>query len=1571
LSAGQNSRQLPHAARTSADTGGKASYYRGSEGNDTVMTDLIPSISAAVDEEGSAPIVIDVEDSSSAMSTAASGEISGLAGKLLETDEGSDGIAGTDAILRPSGLESATLAAPVPRPYQLELLNMAKAENIIAYLETGAGKTLVSALLIRDVLSAMRGRDESKLTVFIVDRVPLVIQQAEYVQSILGKTFKVAIFHGHMGLDSWDENRWESELCDKQALFLTAQVFLNALRHAVLDFRRIALLIFDEAHHATKDHPFNTIMREFYFPILQANSVCTGASRLRMSLPRIFGMSASPVKVKNATETASICQEAINTLQRNLQARVVVVSNRSQESVDANVPKADEFVLRYKSGGLGESCSLAMAVGSGISTYSSGLRPRKSLSTVPESESLAAMLDAVSLELGPFPAGYLAAKSRGTDHFDVDASLITDKALQLLSLLMYECRRWDSLPDVSTTFRCIVFVNRRATAVALAWLINQAFAKCEDRRLNACAVLGIHNHSTEAPAVLRMTHVQQREALGRFVSGKFGIMIATNVVEEGLDVPACGLVVMFSSIMSSKSYIQSRGRARHPASRYVAMVPQCGRDSNLESNNLRLARDGADVMHRLVREIGAHDESVIKAAADRPEIGLPILENGDEPCLRSKTTNARLSPMAATNMLNQYCASLPTDKYYIPDGASGPQYTVVQAGPPRTPYVCTVTLPLASPVKQGVCLVPQASRTQAKRLAAMDAYHELYECGALDEHLFPKDSVKHRHETAAEQTNQFVEARINRASKKASKRVRTILVQQPMELRWKRSSFPATEQVFVYAITPRKALPDVSYMPIVPGKDRYGIITKTPIPQAHLHAVQAPSGRPLFSVSLITSMKLSPEQDDLATRYGIAVHQVSVDKTGPAPGRRESVAAFANECDDFKDVTAMQPGFHLVPLVNESSSIDWNAMQILADYDGFRWEEMSGIASFDPKTLENCLVQSRHDKKYVVYFSGRLDTTRSVSSLCNDFIGNKEYVTFLDYYEGRHGCRVRDPSQSLLEGFSRQEIGTPVGRKPFYLVPELCRTVPLSPWAIYYAGLLPFWQTYLAIASFRDGLKHVPDKISFSDFATALQPKRSQEHSLGYDYERLEFIGDAVLKVLASSAVYQIQPLADEGILTESRDALVSNTYLCDVAITLGIYDVIALTGSAVKPKSWPWHMAAPQVVPFTMSEKMLADCVESLIGLCFVHGGLECAALLLDEFGIAKGMPQLIGRPFVQPARRRGDSAADPRLASPLLTEVEEIIGYTFRRKAVLVEALTHASYIQSHVPSYQRLEFLGDAIIGLVIVNDFYEKHKHLQPSHLTFLKEPALSNDMFGRVAAEHGLHNYLWHTSSILDDDMAKVVAAIAKEKDGEDVCDSTFVPKVLGDIIESIVGAIVVDQDMRLDGLDTIVMSLVGTALDRFANPETLEVHPVAALNQMIQTKYQQGPEFTYTVIIATDAQEADDMAASGLCRLGDAHGRYSNGDELTTLGIDDYDNNISCDAVVDNVKIFKFTRCIIKVGDTHIASGTGPCRRKAKRRAASAALEAFSRTQIGIEAAPKRCCVTDLRISTASEDVRA
>jgi dsRNA-specific ribonuclease len=64
-------------------------------------------------------------------------------------------------------------------------------------------------------------------------------------------------------------------------------------------------------------------------------------------------------------------------------------------------------------------------------------------------------------------------------------------------------------------------------------------------------------------------------------------------------------------------------------------------------------------------------------------------------------------------------------------------------------------------------------------------------------------------------------------------------------------------------------------------------------------------------------------------------------------------------------------------------------------------------------------------------------------------------------------------------------------------------------------------------------------------------------------------------------------------------------------------------------------------------------------------------------------------------------------QVQSPGRVAIEEHLNYDFRNRALLAEALTHCSWPNPAVPCYQRLEFLGDAVLDVLVTRHLYHAH------------------------------------------------------------------------------------------------------------------------------------------------------------------------------------------------------------------------------------------------------------------------
>ena len=123
------------------------------------------------------------------------------------------------------------------------------------------------------------------------------------------------------------------------------------------------------------------------------------------------------------------------------------------------------------------------------------------------------------------------------------------------------------------------------------------------------------------------------------------------------------------------------------------------------------------------------------------------------------------------------------------------------------------------------------------------------------------------------------------------------------------------------------------------------------------------------------------------------------------------------------------------------------------------------------------------------------------------------------------------------------------------------------------------------------------------------------------------------------------------------------------------------------------------------------------------------------------------------------------------MLTKLEQGLGYTFRNKALLENALTHSSYAnenrERHLPDNERLEFLGDSILGFVVAEYLYRNFP--DKGELTRIRADLVCERNLAEAAATIELGSYLLlghgeeqgggrKRDSIVSDAMESVIAA---------------------------------------------------------------------------------------------------------------------------------------------------------------------------------------------------------------------
>lgn len=243
-------------------------------------------------------------------------------------------------------------------------------------------------------------------------------------------------------------------------------------------------------------------------------------------------------------------------------------------------------------------------------------------------------------------------------------------------------------------------------------------------------------------------------------------------------------------------------------------------------------------------------------------------------------------------------------------------------------------------------------------------------------------------------------------------------------------------------------------------------------------------------------------------------------------------------------------------------------------------------------------------------------------------------------------------------------------------------------------------------------------------------------------------------------------------------------------------------------------------------TDKGVADCAEALIGAYLVSGGIEAGLRFTKWMGVKmtkEGEPLSLKstaedaspkpprakrmKPSLPHASLTAEKAANTHLffrnSSSILSEyfgphpptvlsvrqqlevqrllrvsssslhklhshkIEKRIDWTFHDPSLLLQALTHASYTKNRVTDcYQRLEFLGDAVLDYLITCNIYSNFPNYGPGEITGMRSALVNNITFAELAIQLELHKALLHNSPALFKQIPQYIEALKKLSPGD-------------------------------------------------------------------------------------------------------------------------------------------------------------------------------------------------------------
>ena len=233
-----------------------------------------------------------------------------------------------------------------PRGYQRKIFEKAKNQNSIIYVETGKGKTFISIMLmahhlginIEDPSNNKQILDKNKKIIFFVCDTSLIEQQKKAISNALG--IEVGTIQGKKSKKSKSDYELFRKMWDSVNVFVAIpSIIYKILSVGFLTIFDISMMVFDECHHTSDDHPYNKIMNEFYFFYKKR------FKDIPYPYPRIYGLTASPLKkgVKGTIEGSII--NAMEKLSENLDS--VIVIDPEMNNSNAKMIKPGESIAHY------------------------------------------------------------------------------------------------------------------------------------------------------------------------------------------------------------------------------------------------------------------------------------------------------------------------------------------------------------------------------------------------------------------------------------------------------------------------------------------------------------------------------------------------------------------------------------------------------------------------------------------------------------------------------------------------------------------------------------------------------------------------------------------------------------------------------------------------------------------------------------------------------------------------------------------------------------------------------------------------------------------------------------------------------------------------------------------------------------------------------------------------------------------------------------------------------------------------------------------------------------------------
>ncbi|WVQ77137.1 hypothetical protein IAR50_006820 [Cryptococcus sp. DSM 104548] len=520
------------------------------------------------------------------------------------------------------------------RDYQFEIIRNCFMDNTLVALPTGLGKTFVAGVVM---LNYYRWFPTGKI-LFLAPTKPLVAQQIEACQMACGIPSKdAAVMTGQSGTKKVREHLWEQ----RRVFYCTPQTVENDLKNGIVDPKDIVLVVFDEAHKATGNFAYTTILALItahhpYFRVLALTA--TPGSDVEKVQNVVDALHISRIEIREAeapeirkymntkhiekhvipmSDTIEDFRDRLGELMAPIVKKLVDKDVLSSSALDvkrlrpfAITAKRAEFARRKQQGmqwvygPLGQVEKMARAM-QYLLEFSLGMfatnlgeiltgksSTGKKTNTNGGANSLANNFAAqrlqrdVNEELNSIKIGRNGKSA--TDRHPKMA-----KTLELLMAHFAQAEEEEETLGQKNDTRAMVFCSLRPCVLEIVDMLNE-----NAPLLKATKFVGQSDRDGDKG----FNQKEQKKAIADFKEGKFNVLVATAIGEEGLDIGEVDFVVLYDMPRTSIKLLQRIGRTGRKRDGHVHVLMS----ENREDCNW----DTAQQTHRDIQEEILHSRNL-------------------------------------------------------------------------------------------------------------------------------------------------------------------------------------------------------------------------------------------------------------------------------------------------------------------------------------------------------------------------------------------------------------------------------------------------------------------------------------------------------------------------------------------------------------------------------------------------------------------------------------------------------------------------------------------------------------------------------------------------------------------------------------------------------------------------------------------------------------------------------------------------------------------------------------------------------------------------------------------------